>query len=166
MLWIVAIAAFGMALATAGLVAALGPRSEGIPIVAVPQGVSAHEVSGRPIFLLREAGRIAGFLRASPRGHTMLVWCVDEGVFLAPGTGETFDQQGQLLRDFSPRDMDRVRVAVRERDVIVDATDVTLGDSNVDASNSFVRDSQALEEWMKIHNGKQPPVDFCGPAIP
>jgi hypothetical protein len=132
----------------------------GIPLSAVPEGVSAHDVVGRPIFLVRDGTKITGFLRTSPFAHTALVWCVADDLFMAPAWGERFDIDGRAMSGHVPRDMDRVGVTVFRSNVRVDATHVTLGFRRLGSDRG-----QAAADWIAAHR-RQPPIDHCSPTIP
>ena len=147
-------------------VRALTPSDNGdLALASLPQGVSAHVVSGRPVFLLRRGNDVTGFLRTSPRRLTNLVWCPADDVFQAPAWGETFDIRGRLIRDYSPRDMDRIRVVVHEESVTVDAATVTRVPSP-DPGQWATRKREASTAWLNDHPGQQPPTDFCSPTVP
>jgi len=142
--------------------AALTPANPEIPLASLPQGGSAHEINGRQVMLVRDGDRVRGFLRMSPRGHGMVSWCPDEDVLLVPSYGETFDRQGRLMRDFSPRDLDAVEVTVRRGQVAVSPEKVTKGRSRI-VGNHLERDRQAIAEWRAAHPDLLDlPVDFCG----
>jgi hypothetical protein len=154
--------AFGViVMASAGALAALEPAEAGIQLSSLPQGGSAHEVDGRQVILVRDGDAVRGFLRMSPRGHGMVSWCRDEDVLLVPSYGETFDREGRLMRDFSPRDLDSVQVAVQRGLVVVSPDQVTKGRSRI-VGHHIERDRQAIGEWRAAHPDRDLPVDFCG----
>lgn len=145
----------------AALVEALTPADTGgIPLAAVPQGVSAHDVAGRQVFLVRQGKMVTGFLRTSPFAHTSLVWCSADNLFMAPAWGEQFDIFGRAMSGPAPRNMDRVRVVVRPSSVSVDATVVTKG-----ARPTGSERQQANIDWFAA-NERARPVDYCSPTIP
>ena len=147
-------------LAAAG-VQALTPADTGdIPLSAVAQGVSAHDVAGRQIFLVRQGKNVTGYLRTSPFAHTSLVWCTADDLFMAPAWGEQFDIFGRAMSGPAPRNMDRVRVVVRPSSVSVDATVVTKG-----ARPTGSERHQANIDWFAAHKRARP-VDYCSPTIP
>ena len=90
-------------LAAAGVQALTPADTDGIPLSAVPQGVSAHDVARRQVFLVRQGNKVMGFLRTSPFAHTSLVWCTDDDLFMAPGWGEQFDITGRAMSGPTPR---------------------------------------------------------------
>ncbi len=146
--------------------AALAPTNTEIPLASLPQGGSAHEVNGRQVMLVRDGDTVRGFLRMSPRGHGMVSWCREEEVLLVPSYGETFDHQGRLMQDFSPRDLDAVEVTVRRGQVAVSPDKVTKGRSRI-VGNHLERDRQAIAEWRATHPDLlDMPVDFCGTTAP
>ena len=147
-------------LAAAGVQALTPADTDGIPLSAVPQGVSAHDVAGRQVFLVRQGNKVMGFLRTSPFAHTSLVWCTADDLFMAPAWGEQFDIAGRAMSGPAPRNMDRVRVVVRPSHVSVDATVVTKG-----ARPTVSERQQANVDWFAAHE-RTPPVDYCSPTIP
>lgn len=147
-------------LAAAGVQALTPADTGGIPLSAVPQGVSAHDVAGRQVFLVRRGNKVTGFLRTSPFAHTSLVWCTTDDLFMAPAWGEQFDIAGRAMSGHAPRNMDRVRVVVRSSDASVDATVVTRG-----ARPTASERQQANMEWFAAHRRTRP-VDYCSPTIP
>lgn len=78
----------------------------------VPQGVSALDVSGSRVFLVRDGRKITGFDAASPHLSSSLWWCRDERVFLSPVNGEVFDERGRLLWGQAATDMRRFELDV------------------------------------------------------
>jgi hypothetical protein len=156
----VAAAVIAITVAGVGVQALTPPGSGGIPLSAVPQGVSAHDIAGRPVFLVRHGRKITGFLRTSPFAHTALVWCTAEDLFMAPAWGERFDITGRAMNGHVSRHMDRVRVVVGGSTVRVDATAVTPG------SRPTVQDRrQAIVDWVTTHD-RPLPIDYCSPTIP
>jgi hypothetical protein len=150
----------------AGGVRALTPADNGdLRLSTVPQGVSAHDVGGRPVFLVRRGNQITGFLRTSTRRLTNLVWCPADDVFQAPAWGETFDSRGRLIRDYSPRDMDRVRVVVHHTAVTVYATAVTRAPT-LPTDSWTAHKRAAFTDWFNTHPGRQPLTDYCSPTVP
>jgi hypothetical protein len=147
-------------LAAAGVQALTPEDTGGIPLSAVPQGVSAHDVAGRQVFLVRQGKEVTGFLRTSPVAHTSLVWCAADNLFMAPAWGEQFDRLGRAMSGPAPRNMDRVRVVVRRSNVGVDATVVTKG-----ARPTGSERQQANVDWFAAHERARP-VDYCSPTIP
>lgn len=139
-----------------------------IPWGSVPEGVSARDVDGRPVFLVRAGDFVVGFSRISPRNDgARLLWCRDDDVFQAPATGESFDRTGRLVRGpASPRNMDRIRVAVHDDGVTVDPSAVTRGDSNLDAAGQVHFDPHPLAEWRADHPTRDAPSDYCSPTTP
>jgi hypothetical protein len=122
--------------------------------------VSAHDVAGRQVFLVRHGKKVTGFLRTSPFAHTSLVWCTADDLFMAPAWGEQFDIFGRAMSGPAPRNMDQVRVVVRSSNVSVDATVVTKG-----ARPTVSERQQANIDWFVAY--KRPrPVDYCSPTIP
>ena len=114
-----AAAVCAITLAAAGVQALTPADTEGIPLSVVPQGVSAHDVAGRQVFLVRQGNKVTGFLRTSPFAHTSLVWCTADDLFMAPAWGEQFDIAGRAMSGPAARNMDRVRVVVRPSHVSV-----------------------------------------------
>jgi Rieske Fe-S protein len=147
-------------LAAAGVQAFTPADSGGIPLSAVPQGVSAYDIAGRQVFLVRQGNRVTGFLRTSPFAHTSLLWCTADDLFMAPAWGERFDIVGRAMSGHAPRNMDRVRVVVHPSNVSVDATVVTKG-----AAPTASERQQANVDWFAAHK-RTPPVDYCSPTIP
>jgi hypothetical protein len=147
-------------LAAVGVQALTPADTGGIPLSAVPQGVSAHDVAGRQVFLVRQGGNVTGFLRTSPFAHTSLVWCAADNLFMAPAWGEQFDILGRAMSGPAPRNMDRVRVVVRPSSVSVDATIVAKG-----ARPTASERQQANIDWFAA-NERARPVDYCSPTIP
>lgn len=145
----------------AGALVALDPAEPTVPLSSLPQGGSAHEVNGRQVILVRDGDAVRGFLRMSPRGYGMVSWCPNEDVLLVPSYGETFDREGRLMRDVSPRDLDSVQVAVRRGRVVVSPDRVTKGRSRI-VGHHLERDQQAIEAWRAAHPQRDLPVDFCG----
>lgn len=154
-----------LTLTAAGLRAAT-PDDGRIRLASLPDGVSAHTVSNRPVFLVRHGAEVTGWLRTSPRGYNLLRWCPADDVFQAPSTGETFDIDGQLMRDHSPRNMDRIDVAVHGTRVEVDPTAVTRGRSTSDPSGLFAARHAAATRWYAAHPQRDLPTDFCFPTVP
>lgn len=144
----------------AGVQALTPANTRGIPLAAVPEGVSAHDVSGRQVFLVRDGDKVTGFLRTSPFAHTSLVWCTADDLFMAPAWGERFDIAGRAMSGHAPRNMDRVRVVAHPSTVTVDATVVTPG-----ARPTASERQQAIFDWFAAHR-RTSPVDDCSPTIP
>lgn len=149
-----------IALWAGAALAALAPSDAGVPLASLPQGGTAHDVNGRQVELVRHGDTVRGFLRLSPRGYGMVTWCPDDQVLLVPSYGETFDGQGRLMRDYSPRDLDTVQVTVRGDHVFVAPDRVTRGRSRI-VDGRIVRDRQAIADWRAAHRGRDLPVDFC-----
>jgi hypothetical protein len=85
----------------------------------VPQGVSAHKLDGRSVFLARDGSDVVAFL-ADPRhlpGET-LYWCPRERQFASPMHGETFDAAGRPVGGLAFRDLNRLEVAVQGDSVV------------------------------------------------
>jgi hypothetical protein len=155
-----AAAIVAVTVAAAAVQAMTPANAAGIPLSAVPEGVSAHDVAGRPVLLVRRGTNITGFLRTSPFAHTALVWCTADDLFMAPAWGEMFDITGRAMSGHAPRNMDRVRVVVLRSTVRVDATVVTPG-----YRPTVSERQEAVFDWFAGHR-RTPPVDYCSATIP
>ena len=155
-----AAAIVAVTVAAAGVSALTPPDGASLPLATVPEGVSAHDVGGRPVFLVRRGRSVSAFLRTSPFEHTNLVWCPADNLFLAPTWGEMFDIDGRAMSGHPPRNMDRVHVVVRGSTVTVEAGKVTRG-----ARPRGDERRQAISEWLATYR-RQPPVDWCSPTVP
>lgn len=163
---VLVVLAFGvMAMTVGGALAALAPADASIPLASLPQGGSAHEVDGRQVVLVRDGDAVWGFLRLSPRGRGMVSWCPDEEVLLVPGSGETFDRKGHLMREIAVRDLDAVQVTVRHGQIVVSPDQVIKGQSRV-VDRHVQYDWQAIHAWRAAHPDRDLPVDFCGTGAP
>jgi len=147
-------------LAAAGVQALTPADTDGIPLSAVPQGVSAHDVAGRQVFLDRQGNRSWGSSAPRPSPTPPLVWCTADDLFMAPAWGEQFDIAGRAMSGPAPRNMDRVRVVVRPSHVSVDATVVTKG-----ARPTVSERQQANVDWFAAQERTRP-IDYCSPTIP
>jgi len=134
------------------------PAEATVPLISVPQGVSAHSVGGKRIFILREGTlTLTGFSARSPSGDE-LVWCADEEVFLAVRQGDLFTEEGRWVAGPSDRDMDRVRLRV------TDALDLVVG--KVVRAGGRTRGEVpgeigvAYDRWLNPRSYEEP-VPFC-----
>jgi hypothetical protein len=116
-----ALVALVLAIAAISISAFLQSSREAIPLSSVPPGISHHDIDSERIFLMRRGQRVIGFLGRSTHLNELIVWCSDERVFLWPGHGELWDEQGRYVAGPQPRDLDRVPVTVKGGNVVVDA---------------------------------------------
>src|SRR5437879_6290597 len=86
----------------------------------VPEGVSAHKLDGKPVFVVRRGASVVAFLadvRHLP-GERGLWWCPKEQQFVSPTHGELFDRDGHVLGGPARGDLNRLQITVRNGRVV------------------------------------------------
>lgn len=84
-----------------------------VPLIALPQGVSAWDFGGRTVFIDRAGSlQLTGFLAQDPVTADPLKWCPVSAVFLQPDNATMWDRLGRWVIGPSGRDLARVPVAV------------------------------------------------------
>jgi nitrite reductase/ring-hydroxylating ferredoxin subunit len=143
-------------------------RPEGrLALDSLPEGVSAHEVEGVPVFLVRHGRSVEGFLdRAQHLANEQLWWCPAEEVFVSPFHGELFDAQGRALAGPAFRDLDRVSVEVTvDGAAFVDPFTVQRGAARNTQDEGLVDATvwTAYRSWSGLAAGE--PSTFCQARI-
>jgi nitrite reductase/ring-hydroxylating ferredoxin subunit len=126
----------------------------------VPKGVSARELHGHPVFLVRHGDRVTAFLSSSqhPPGEEELWWCPKEQIFGSPSYGEAFGDKGERLGGPSVRGLDRFRIDVRDGQVAVHLDDVIQGTRH----NSGGQARVAIADETTWNTG---PGSFCSHPV-
>lgn len=94
----------------------------------VPQGVSAWEVDGRRVFVIREGDSVGAFL-----GYTThledepIWWCPTRAAFISPFHGEAYDTAGRILGGPQSRALDALPVQQHGPDIVVAPRPVVTG---------------------------------------
>lgn len=163
--WVIGIAA--MAVVGAALVLRMTRPPEGLALDSLSEGVSAHEVQGVPVFLVRHGRSVEGFLDSAQHlANEQLWWCPAEEVFVSPFHGELFDAQGRALAGPAVQDLDRVSVKVTAGGVVVvDPFTVQQGPAR-SIQNEGVADPTvwtAYRSWSGLAAGE--PRTFCQPRV-
>jgi hypothetical protein len=91
-------------------------RIETVPLIVIPQGISAHTFGGETVFINRQGSlQLTGFLGRDPESSQPLKWCPVSAVFLEPSGGTIWDPQGRYVAGASKRDLTTVPVTADER---------------------------------------------------
>jgi nitrite reductase/ring-hydroxylating ferredoxin subunit len=157
--WLIGGSAIAITLAVA---LTLARSQDGVVLRSLPEGVSAHEVQGVPVFIIRHGRQVEAFLDSAQHlANEQLWWCPIEEVFVSPFHGELFDAQGRALAGPASRDLDRVSVKVTADDaVVVDPFTVQEGaerDQEELSVDAAVLD--AYRSWSERSAGE--PAAFC-----
>lgn len=136
------------------------PPSGVIPLVTIPQGISALTIGGERIFVHREGTLTLTAFRALAPSGADLSWCPAEGeeVFVSR-EGDLYTREGGWVFGPSKRDMDRVRLVVTDDlRVVIHPRRVT----QVPRSRGEVPGETYLrfDRWLNPRS-YEPPVPFC-----
>jgi len=92
------------------------PPADELPLIVVPQGVSAWTFDGERVFLLRDgAVLLSGFLASGPGSGTTLRWCPLSEVFLDVERPSMWDAEGRFVTGEAERDLTAVPVSFDDR---------------------------------------------------
>jgi nitrite reductase/ring-hydroxylating ferredoxin subunit len=153
----------GFAIAIIGTVGLWFARSQdGVALRSLPEGVTAHEVQGVPVFIVRQNRQVEAFLDSAQHlANEQLWWCPIEEVFVSPFHGELFDAQGHALAGPASRDLDRVSVRVTAGDTVVVGPFTVQKGAPRDAEESSVDAAVmgAYRSWSERSAGE--PTTFC-----
>lgn len=124
--WVVpvGIAIVGVAI----LVLVLG-RDDSLRLDDLPQGVSAHQLGGDDVFIMREGMNVRVFLSdARHLPEDTLWWCPNEQVFVEVEHGSTFDRQGRKIGGPAQGGLNQYRVRVDDGKIVVDRSEIVVGE--------------------------------------
>lgn len=124
--WIVAVV-LGLA-AVAALTLVLG-KDDSLRLGDLPQGVSAHQVGGNDVFIMREGADVSIFLSdARHLPEDTLWWCPNEQVFFEVEHGATFDRQGRPIGGPAAGGLNQYAVRVDDGKLVIDSDKIIVGD--------------------------------------
>lgn len=94
----------------------------------VSEGVTAHEVGGDDVFIVRDGNDVRVFLAdARHLPDDTLWWCPNEQIFVDVEHGSQFDRQGRKIGGPAQGGLNRYDVRVHEGKLIVDRDQVIVG---------------------------------------
>ena len=154
-----AVIAFGVVTA----LAAIAEPPSGIPLISIPQGVSVRVLGGAEVFLSREGSVVRVFPRANEavRGEA-IVWCPNEGAFVAPKNTSLFTIRGEFVAGPAPRDLDQLATDVDVNLILhVDASETVRAAGR---SNGQVT-GEVGDRYARFRAGDRF-VSFCQNPVP
>lgn len=153
-------------IALGALVGALlgsAPVAAGIPLITLPQGISARSFGDERVFVYREGTlTLTGFRARAPQSSRPVWWCPISGVFLEPTDATMWDARGRYVVGAEAQDLRRVPLQVDPRTQLVTAGEP---EPAPDAGEGVVAGEVKLiyDNWLA---GRLPlEVEFCRNAL-
>lgn len=157
--WIVALVA-GFGVAVVALLALDLGKDDSLRLDDLPQGVTAHEVAGRDVFIVRRDADVKVFLSdARHLPEDALWWCPSEQIFFEVEHGSQFDRDGLKIGGPAQGGLNQYPVVVEGGKLVIDSDEVIVGDLAHRGERPAALDGA---NFSRINAG---PGSFCKGAV-
>jgi len=136
-----------------------GPTN--LPLVQIPQGVSARTFDGKRVFVVRDGEVLHAYLVRSGRFGEPVRWCPREQLFWSPARSDLFDRAGR--RVFGPVRLDMLQVPLTITPRLLVTADVDHPDAHPASKGEI--DPAVFEFYQRFLNQSDAPLSrplvFC-----
>lgn len=155
--WIVAVF---ISLAVVAVVALDLGKDDSLRLDDLAEGVTAHEVGGNDVFIMRDGADVRIFLPdARHLPEDTLLWCPNEQIFFEVEHGSQFDQQGRKIGGPAQGGLNQYAVRVEDSKLVIDSDEVSVGDLS-DRGEAPAALNGA--NYSRVNSG---PGSFCEGAV-